>query len=466
MISIADRVFYHIYPLGMCGTPDRNDFSSPAGSGLRSIGDHIPRLLDMGINALYLGPLFESTAHGYDTLDYCHADRRLGNNEDLKNLVQKLHENGIIVVLDAVLNHTGRHFFAFKDLQERGVDSPYKDWFVNVDFNRQSPLGDRFWYEGWSGHYDLVKLNTANPAVREHLFGAVRFWMEEFGIDGLRLDAADALEPGFMTALSRHCKAIKEDFWLMGEVIHGDYRAWANRDRLDSTTNYELYKGLWSSFNDKNFFEIAWSLNRQSGAEGMYKDLSLYTFVDNHDVNRAASILKNPVHLFPLYGLLFTVPGIPSIYYGSEFGIRGERTPNSDRQLRPAWDFPGGFPGGETSELKPLVDSTALWETIRNCIRIRKETPALKTGNYRQLYVSSEQFAFMRQQGELQQQQQVIVAVNASEKDTTIKIPPHMLNSGNKRWYDLLNNETFHVSRDGCLNILLSPSWLRILEGR
>ncbi len=453
MISLTDRIFYHIYPLGMCGAPERNDFTSPAGSGLRSLADHIPRLLDMGINALYLGPLFESTAHGYDTLDYCHVDRRLGNNDDLKNLVRAFHDKGIIVVLDGVLNHTGRHFFAFRDLQEKGPESPYRDWFVNVDFSRQSPSGDRFRYEGWNGCCDLVKLNTGNPAVREHLFGAIRFWIEEFGIDGLRLDAADSLEPGFMTELSKYCKALREDFWLMGEVVHGDYRNWANQERLDSATNYELYKGLWSSFNDRNFFEIAWSLNRQSGEEGMYRNLALYTFADNHDVTRAASILKKPVHLFPLYGLLFTVPGIPSIYYGSEFGIRGTRTPNSDRELRPSWNFP--------PELNPAADSAALLETIRKCIRIRKETPALKTGNYRQLYVASEQFAFMRRTGE----QQIIVAVNAAERETAIRIPPHILGSGKTCWFDLLNNETFHASGGG-LDIPLSPSWLRILEGR
>ena len=453
MTSLTDRIFYHIYPLGMCGTPEQNDFCSPAGNGLRSISSHIPRLLDIGINAVYIGPLFESTAHGYDTLDYYHVDRRLGNNEDLKNLVKIFHDNGIIVVLDAVLNHTGRHFFAFRDLREKGVASIYRDWFVNVDFNRRSPAGDSFWYEGWNGCYDLVKLNTGNPAVREHLFGAVQFWIEEFGIDGLRLDAADVLEPGFMTELSQHCKSLRQDFWLMGEVIHGDYRNWANNERLDTTTNYELYKGLWSSFNDKNFFEIAWSLNRQSGGEGMYRELSLYTFVDNHDVNRAASILTKPVHLFPLYGLLFTVPGIPSIYYGSEFGIRGARGHQSDRELRPSWNFP--------PNLQPVINSPALLDTIRKFIRIRKTSPALKTGNYRQVYVASEQFSFMRQTSE----QQIIVAVNASEKETAIRIPSHLLDPAKSRWFDLLNNEEIH-SAGGALNIPLSPSWLRILEAR
>jgi glycosidase len=299
---------------------------------------HIPRLEELGINALYLGPLFESTAHGYDTLDYYHVHRRLGNNEDLRTLVRAFHDRDFRVILDGVFNHVGRHFFAFRDLAEKREASAYRDWFYHLDFNRPSPLGDPFSDEGWSGCYDLVKLNGASRDVREHLFGAVKFWIEEFDIDGLRLDAADQLLPDFMDELSSRSKEMKRDFWLMGEVVHRDYRNWVRAGRLDSVTNYELYKSLWSSFNDRNFYELSWSLKRQSGPDGMYQNLKLYTFTDNHDVNRAASVLRSHAHLFPLYGLLFTMPGIPSIYYGSERGIRGEKRNNSDSALRPAWE--------------------------------------------------------------------------------------------------------------------------------
>jgi glycosidase len=215
--SVQDRTFYHIYPLGYCGSPRRNDFSSPAGPGLRSLIHRIPRIVSLGINAVYLGPLFESVAHGYDTLDYYHVDRRLGSNDDLHDLVRAFHEQGICVVLDAVLNHTGREFFAFKDLREKGQGSPYRDWFSGVDFSKHSPLGDPFTYDTWSGAYDLVKLNGTSREVREHLFGAVKFWIEEFDIDGLRLDAADQLLPDFMDELSRRSKTVKPDFWIMGE---------------------------------------------------------------------------------------------------------------------------------------------------------------------------------------------------------------------------------------------------------
>jgi glycosidase len=460
--DMGNRIFYHIYPLGLCGAPKQNDFACPAGPGLISLLSAIPYLETLGINAVYLGPLFESTSHGYDTVDYYHVDRRLGNNEDLRRLVQAFHDRGIIVILDGVLNHTGRHFFAFRDLMEKRESSVYRDWFYNLDFSGSSPLGDPFRYEGWNGFYSLVKLNGASREVRDHLLGAVRFWIEEFDIDGLRLDAADQLLPDFMDELSSFGKTLKPGFWLMGEVVHGDYRNFVREGRLDSVTNYELYKSLWSSFNDRNFFELAWSLKRQSGPEGMYRNLKLYTFADNHDVNRAASILKTQVHLFPLYGLLFTMPGIPSIYYGSEIGMRGERKKHSDAALRPAWNFKIEQFAHENS---PAVDSNALLGVVRDFIRIRKENPALQEGDYRELLIAHEQFAFLR---ECRDGQSVVVAVNSGESEKTITIshnaPGGGLPGGNgrTRWRDLLSGTEFYSSAEG-LTVPLDPSWLRIL---
>lgn len=451
--SITTRCFYHIYPLGACGAPYRNDFTSPAGTGLKSLAKAIPRLKEQGITALYIGPLFESSAHGYDTVDYYWVDRRLGTNEDLRNLVASCHDNGIAVVLDAVLNHTGRHFFAFRDLQERGSNSAYVNWFRGVDFAANSPLGDRFSYEGWSGHYDLVKLNTENPEVREHLFGAVRHWIEHFGVDGLRLDAADVLSGDFMDALAAFTRSIKPDFWLMGEVVHGDYRNWASEKRLDSVTNYELYKGLWSSFNDRNFFEIAWTLNRQFGEDGLYRHLCLYNFADNHDVNRVASQLLTRSHLFPLYGLLFTVPGIPSVYYGSEWAIEGKKDPSSDAALRPALDL-------VSAERPENAFAADLARTIARFHGLRMKWNALREGRYRQLYVAAEQFAFARETpgyggiGEC-----AVIAVNASQSPSYLRIP----GLENRNWKDVLNGDRDYRSSDGALSLEVDPSWMRIL---
>lgn len=305
--------FYHIYPLGLCGAPRQNDLNTPPVARLEKIYGWLDHIQSLGCNALYLGPLFESSSHGYDTADYYRVDRRLGSNEDLAKLTAECHRRGMKVILDAVFNHTGRDFWAFRDIQHHGGNSSYTGWYQNLHFNGHSPMGDPFQYESWAGHFSLAKLNLNHPDVKGHLFGAVRAWVEQFGIDGLRLDAADVMDHGFLQELSAFCRELRPDFWLMGEVVHGDYRQWANSRELDSVTNYEAYKSLYSSFNDANFFEIAYALNRQSGESGIYRGLKLYNFVDNHDVNRIASQLKNQAHLYPLYALYFTTPGIPSI---------------------------------------------------------------------------------------------------------------------------------------------------------
>jgi glycosidase len=441
---MQDRIFYHIYPLGFTGAAERNDFSSLAGQGLRRIIGEIPRLRDLGVNALYLGPLFESTAHGYDTLDYYWVDRRLGTNGDLAALVRSFHGAGMKVILDGVFNHTGRHFFAFRDLQERRESSAYRDWYAGLDFSRRSPGGDPFHYEGWNGCYDLVKLNLHNREVREHLFGAVRFWIETFDIDGLRLDTADLLPPDFLDELGACSRALKRDFWLMGEVIHGDYRRWVRAGRLDSVTNYELYKSLWSSFNDHNFYELSWTLNREFGAEGLYRDLCLYNFLDNHDVNRLASTVKNPEHLIPLYGLLFSLPGIPAIYYGSEYGFRGERGPEGDRALRPAWDAPPDR----------AADPEALARAIARFSGLRQERPALREGSFRELYRTHGQYAFLREGpgGE----GRILVAVNSAPSPAVV---PGGLTGGERAWKDLLGGELFPPGSP----LPLGPGALRFL---
>lgn len=453
--TITSETFYHIYPLGACGAPTRNDFHSPAGNGIRSLTGSIHTLAAQGITAIYIGPLFESTAHGYDTLDYFWVDRRLGTNDDLRAFTAACHASGIKVVLDAVLNHTGRHFFAFRDLQEKGTRSEYGAWYRGTDFTRTSPMGDNFAYEGWSGYYDLAKLDTEEPAVWDYLFGAVKHWIETFDIDGLRLDAADVLSPDFMDSLSALTKSMKPDFWLMGEVVHGDYRNWAREGRLDSVTNYELYKGLWSSFNDANFFEIAWTLNRQFGDDGMYRHLTLYNFADNHDVDRVASVLKSQSHLFPLYGLLFTVPGVPSIYYGSEWGLEGKRTATSDAALRPAYTV-GSNPTG-TQFAQDLAEAIARFNAIR------KATPALRDGDYRQLYVTSEQFAFARETRD-DFVSKAVIAVNAANKPANIQLQ----GVPDASWVDALDVNQRFQSRGGAMTIPVDPSWIRILvaEGR
>jgi glycosidase len=444
-----DAFFYHIYPLGFCSAPPRNDFTSAPTPRLEKISAWIPHLKDLHVNAVYLGPVFESTAHGYDTADYFHVDRRLGDNATLARVCADLHRAGIRVILDGVFNHVGRDFWAFRDVKQHLAASPYCAWFQGLDFNGHSSFNDPFSYEGWNGNYDLVKLNFQNPEVKKHLFAAIQSWVKEFGIDGLRLDVADALDPQFLKELHSFTRGLRPDFWLMGEVIHGDYNQWANPQMLDSVTNYECYKGLYSSHNDHNYFEIAWSLNRQFGAEGLYRGLPLYNFADNHDVDRVAGSLKDPAHLYPLYCLLFSMPGVPSIYYGSEWGLAAKRTPTDDSPLRPSL---------ELSTAPTLGIQPDLCNAIAKLAEIRLGSPALKYGDYTQLFVSSEQLAFMRSvDGE-----SVVVAVNASHQPARLELPLPMSAA---KAIDLLNPGDSFPVHDGKLVIdSVPPCWARLLR--
>ena len=294
MVWYEEAVFYHIYPLGLTGAPEKNDYSAPE-SRLRTLWPWVDYIRALGCNALYIGPLFQSVGHGYETTDYFTLDSRLGTNEDLKAFVEYCHEKGIHVVLDGVFNHVGRDFFAFRDLLQNRENSRYRDWFCNVRFDRDNSFHDGFSYENWGGYDLLVKLNQGNPEVRQHLLDAVDFWIAEFDIDGIRLDAADVLDFGFMAALRSFADSRKGDFFLLGEVIHGDYGRWLAPGMLHCVTNYRLHKALYSGHNDHNYFEIAHTVRET----GRWK---LYNFVDNHDVARIASKLSAKANFLPVHG--------------------------------------------------------------------------------------------------------------------------------------------------------------------
>jgi glycosidase len=439
-----DAVFYHIYPLGLCGAPERNDFVSPPEPRLRRVFTWLDHARQLGANALILGPVFESTGHGYDTADYFKVDRRLGDDALLADLVRHAHGLGLRVLLDAVFGHTGRDFWAFRDLQRNGTTSAYKDWYRGVDFGRRSPRGDAFSYEFWQGAQELPRLRQDYPEVRRHLLDSVSHWVQCFDIDGLRLDTADCLDLEFLTVLRRHTDSLKADFRLLGEAIRGDYNLFANPNRLHSVTNYETYKGLWSSHYDHNFFEIAYALNRQFGTTGLYRGIPLYNFADNHDVDRVASKLQDRAHLFSLYCLLFTMPGVPSVYCGSEWGLEASRTPTDDRMLRPALDL----------EALRRCQSQDLVDTISRLALLRHRAPALRRGNYHQLAVGAEHLAFERAiSGE-----RVVVVVNAGPTPLPLKelIPQQAIQD----WMDLLNGDE-HLRTE---HTQVPPRWARVLR--
>ena len=232
-----ESVIYQIYPLGFCGAPEKNDNILEHRILIMDFVQHIKKL---NVSAVYFCPLFESVAHGYDTVDFNKIDTRLGTNNDFKQVCDSLHNNGIKVLLDGVFNHVGREFFAFKDVRENKWNSRYKDWFI-INFDGNSCYNDGFWYEGWEGHYELVKLNLDNYEVKQYLLSCVGNWIDEFGIDGLRLDVAYMLNRQFMKELKSYCVSKKSDFFLAGEMIHGNYRDIINNEMLHSATNYECF---------------------------------------------------------------------------------------------------------------------------------------------------------------------------------------------------------------------------------
>lgn len=390
--------FYQIYPLGFCGAPFENDGKQE--SRILKVIDWIPHIEKLGANAIYFSPVFESDTHGYNTRDYTKIDCRLGTNEDFKLVCDKLHAAGIKVVLDGVFNHVGRGFWAFQDVLANREGSRYRDWF-HIDFGGNSNYNDGLWYEGWEGNYDLVKLNLRNEEVIQHIFSAVKGWIDEFDIDGLRLDVAYCLDHDFLRRLRQHVDGLKDDFFIVGETLHGDYNQWMNDAMCNSVTNYECYKGLFSSFNSMNMFEICHSLARQFGPENwtLYKGKHLLSFVDNHDVSRIASNLNNEKHLPLIYALAFGMPGIPCVYYGSEWGTKANKS-EGDPALRACFEKP------EFNELS---------EYIAKLAKAKKGSKALNYGNFRNVVLTNHQCIFERAcDGE-----RVLVAINASDQPYT-----------------------------------------------
>ena len=412
-----EAVIYQIYPLGLCGAPTENDgVRTPRILRLLDWVDHIKRL---GADTVLLNPVFDSDRHGYDTRDYTRVDPRLGTNGDLAQVCRAFHDAGLRVMLDGVFNHVGRGFWAFRDVQEKKWDSPYQDWF-HIDFGGNTDRNDGFWYEAWEGHNELVKLNLWNPAVVEHQFQAIRGWVEQFGIDGLRLDVAYCLPPEYIRQLRSFTAGLKPDFVLMGETLHGDYNRWMGPELCHSVTNYECYKGLWSALNSLNLFEIGHSLARQFGPEPwtLYKGAPLLSFLDNHDVTRIASKLTNPQHLPLAYALLFGMPGVPAVYYGSEWGIRGEKEPGSDAALRPALEKP---------------EWNGLTDYIAALARARSGSSALHHGGYRNVLLTNRQMIFERKtEGE-----RVLVALNIDGEPYTAHF-----DAGCGLAWDLISGET------------------------
>jgi glycosidase len=448
-------IFYHIYPLGFLGAPAHNERSAgvvPRLEGLRRWYDH---LAGLGVTAIYSGPLFESHSHGYDTIDYFQIDRRLGDLALFRQIVDELHRRGIRIILDGVFNHTGRGFFAFEDILRHGRDSRYQSWY-HLNWGADSHFHDGFGYESWEGYQGLPRLNHASQDVRSYLFEVARMWLGDVGVDGWRLDVAHELPPEFWWEFRQVCKAANPDCFLVGEVIHGDYRTWAAPDLLDGVTNYQLYKAVWSAFNEANLHELKAAVERASHPEwGLYRDIALLNFLGNHDVTRILSQLKEPSHVYPALIFLLTAPGIPCLYYGDEAGLRGSKE-DGDGALRPPMPAPDApWPDTERS----------LYRVIARLAALRRAYPSLASGGYHTLETTATTYSYLRRHA----REQVLVTLNTGPEPVpaALYVAQEGIPDGT-RFVDLLDEDgAVFTVQGGYLPVEpVYASWGRVLIGQ
>ena len=323
-------MWWQVYPLGFAGVDVRGEHRPPApDGGLRALVPWLDHVVDLGLNGLLLGPIFSSSTHGYDTLDHLAIDPRLGAREDFDAMVAAARERGVRILLDGVFNHVGReHPLALRALAE-GPDGEHASWF-RIDWD--APGGPDF--ADFEGHSSLVALDHANPAVVSYVADVMTHWLDA-GADGWRLDAAYAVDPAFWAAVLPRVRAAHPQAWIVGEMIHGDYAAYVEASGIDSVTQYELWKAIWSSLEQENLYELDWTLGRHAA---LLESFVPQTFVGNHDVTRIASRVGADKAVLAL-AVLMTVGGVPSIYHGDEVGALGvkEDRLGGDDAVRPAF---------------------------------------------------------------------------------------------------------------------------------
>lgn len=321
-------IAWHTYPLGLVGAPmGPQGLDAPVEHRLPLLEKWLGHVRDLGCSGLLLGPVLASRSHGYDTLDYFRVDPRLGDGEDLGRLVTAAHELGLKVLLDGVFNHVSWHHRLVQEALAGGPGSP-QGRMIRWRQGDEGPEPDVF-----EGHGDLVTLNHDEPEVSRMVTGVMDHWSAR-GIDGWRLDAAYAVPPAFWSTVLPGVRAEHPGTWIFGEVIHGDYPAIVAASGMDSVTQYELWKAIWSSISTTNFYELDHALQRHGEFGLSYPPM---TFIGNHDVTRIASQAGEAGAVLAL-AVLMTVGGVPSIYYGDEYAYRGvkEERIGGDDQIRPA----------------------------------------------------------------------------------------------------------------------------------
>lgn len=402
-------VWWQVYPLGFVGAwPGAQRPAAGAGEHrLRRLEGWLDYVVELGASGVALGPVFASETHGYDTVDYLRIDPRLGDDADFDALIAGAHRRGLRVLLDGVFNHVGRGHPAFRAVLEQGPSAPTASWF---DLSWPAPWrpGVEPAYTTFEGHGRLVGLNHGEPAVADHVAEVMSHWLRR-GADGWRLDAAYAVPAAFWATVLPRVRAAHPDAWFVGEVLHGDYSAFVRASTVDSVTQYELWKAVWSSLNDGNLFELSWAMKRHNEFLDVFTPL---TFLGNHDVTRLASKLTHERHLPIALAILLTVGGTPSIYAGDEQAYRGvkEDREGGDDAVRPA------FP--ETPDaLAPYG-----WDTYRlhqQLIGLRRRHDWLHTARTSVLHLANEQLVYQATDGE----HRLLVAVNVADTPAELPVP-------------------------------------------
>lgn len=409
---VRNAIWWQVYPLGFVGADTADaaaahpgaDESQPA-HRLAHLTEWLDYAVRLGASGLMLGPVFASATHGYDTIDHWRIDPRLGDEGDFDHLIAAAHERGLRVLLDGVFNHVGRDFPAFQRTLHQGPEAPEADWFQltwpenSLPRTESAPEPE---YVAFEGHQSLVTLNHANPAVVDHVTSVMSHWLDR-GADGWRLDAAYAVPRSFWAEVLPRVRRAHPEAYFVGEVIHGDYSAIVQETGLDSVTQYELWKAIWSALNDLNLFELAWALKRHNAHLDAFTPL---TFVGNHDVTRLASKLTDERHLPHALVVLLTVGGTPSIYYGDEQAFRGvkEERVGGDDAVRPAYP-------ADPDGLAPFG-----WPTYRlhqDLIGLRRRHPWLHRARTNVVELTNEHLVYETSDGE----HQLMVALNLTDDD-------------------------------------------------
>ncbi|RBY90507.1 alpha-amylase [Blastococcus sp. TBT05-19] len=405
---VRDAVWWHVYPLGFVGAEPRDEPGRPVAHRLPHLAAWLDHAVELGASGLALGPVFASETHGYDTVDHLRVDPRLGDDDDLDALLAACRERGLRVLLDGVFNHVGRDHPAFRAVLEQGPAAPTASWFrLRWPDGGWAP-GVEPGYDDFEGHAHLVALDHSAPGVEDHVVEVMTHWLDR-GADGWRLDAAYAVPAAFWARVADRVRQRHPDAYLMGEVIHGDYARAVGDGHLDAVTQYELWKAVWSSLNDANFFELDAALARHGA---LLDRFTPYTFVGNHDVTRIASKVTDERHLAHALVVLFTVGGTPAVYAGDEHAFRGvkEDRAGGDDAVRPP--FPA-TPG----ELSPL--GLPVYRLHQELIGLRRRHRWLHTARTRALHLANEQLAYeVTADGE-----RLVVALNLADAPAEIPAP-------------------------------------------